>query len=90
MEHFDDVGWRRDVDNRRGDKLIHGLVVGGTGRIMDQSCSTDIDGTRDESHANTLLLRNSLQSSNEIGPLKVLQRVLIKARKKKIDIQIVP
>lgn len=75
VEELDDVRRRRTVDYRRRDELVHRLVVRGVSGIVHQTCATDVDGAREERHAQGLLVRYSLESANKIRPLQVLRTI---------------
>lgn len=74
VEKLENIRWRRRVDDGSSDKLIHGLVVGRLGGIVDETGAADIDGSREESHAERLLVGNALESADEIGALEILRR----------------
>ena len=72
MQKLEDVRWRRSIDNGRCDQLVHGLVVGRLGGVMDKPGTADIDGTGEESHTERLLMGDTLQGANKIGSFKIL------------------
>lgn len=57
--------------------MIHGFMVGGERGIMHESGTTGVDGTRKESHAERLLMRNALEGANKVGSLKILSMRLV-------------
>jgi len=63
---------RWGVDDRRCYDLVHCLVVLGFRRIMDEAGTADVDPTGEECHAEGLVMGNPLKSSDEVGPLQVL------------------
>lgn len=51
VEKLEHVGWGRRVDDRGGDELVHGFVIGGLGGVMDEAGAAAIDGAGEEGHA---------------------------------------
>lgn len=64
VQEFEDVGWGRGVDHGGGDELVHCLVVGRLGGVVDKASAADVDGAGQESHAERFLVRNGLESAN--------------------------
>lgn len=73
VEEFEDVGGWRGVDDRRRDDLVHCLVVGGAGGVVDEAGAAAVDGTGEEGHADAALLGDSLERADEICPFEVLR-----------------
>ena len=74
VEEFDNIRWRRSVNDGGSDELVHSLVVGGLGGIVNETGTANINGTREKSHAEGFLVGDALQSPNKIRALKILER----------------
>ena len=64
VEHFEDVGRGRRVDDGGGDELVHCFVVGGCGGVVDDAGAAAVDGAAKESHADGFLVGDALESAN--------------------------
>lgn len=76
VEEFEDVGWGRDVDDGGRDDLVHGLVVGGFGWVVDESRATAIDGAGEEGHADGFLVGDALEGADEVCAFEVLKELI--------------
>lgn len=76
VEKAHDVAWERGVDNGSSDELVHGFVVRGMSGIMDEAGTTGIDAAGEEGHAQRLIVRNPLESANDVRALQILQMSL--------------
>ena len=74
VEELEHVGRRAGVDDAGGDELIHCLMIGGLGRVVDEAGAAAVDGAREKCHANGFLVRYTLEGTDEVGPLEVLLR----------------
>lgn len=72
VKELDNVGWGRGVDDRGGNELVHGLVVRWLSWVVNKAGAADVDSTRKESHTKRLLMRNALESANEVSTLEIL------------------
>ena len=72
VQHLEHVGWRRGVDDGGGDELVHGLVVGGLGRVVHQAGTAAVDGAGEEGHADGFLVGDALEGADEVGAFEVL------------------
>ena len=72
VQEFEDVGGRAGIDDGGGDKLVHGLVVGGLRGVMDKAGAATVDSAREEGHADGFLVRNALEGADEVSAFEVL------------------
>lgn len=72
LEHFEDVGGGRGVDDGGGDELVHCFVVGGFGGVVDEAGAAAVDGAGEEGHAEGLLEGDTLEGADEVGAFEVL------------------
>ena len=72
VQHLEHVGWRRGVDDGGGDELVHGLVVGGLGRVVHEAGTAAVDGAGEEGHADGFLVGDALEGADEVGAFEVL------------------
>ena len=88
MKHLDHVAWGWSADDRGGDDLIHSLVVGWVGRVVDEAGSAGVDRAGEESHTNGALVGDALERPDQVGAFQVLGEALVSGserRKKKGD-----
>lgn len=64
VQELEDVGRGRRVDDGRRDDLVHCLVVGGVGGVMDKAGAAAVDGAGEEGHAQGLLMRDALEGAD--------------------------
>lgn len=43
VKKFDHVAWRRRINDRGGDELVHGFVVGRAGWVVDKTGAANVD-----------------------------------------------
>lgn len=72
VEEFQHIAGRGRVDDRGGNDLVHGLVVGRFGRVVDETGAAAVDGAGEESHAQGFLVGNGLERADQIGALEIL------------------
>ena len=72
VEKLQDVGGGRGVDDRRRNKLVHGFVVGGVRRVVDEAGAAGVNCAGDEGHADGALVRDALEGADEVGAFEVL------------------
>lgn len=72
VEDAEDVGGGRGVDDGRGDQLVHGLVGGGVGGVVEQAGAAGGHGAGEEGDADGALLGDGLEGADQIGALEVL------------------
>ena len=63
-EEFQDVGRGWCVDDGGGDELVHCFVVGGFGGVVDEAGAGDVDGAREEGHAEGFLVGDGLEGAD--------------------------
>lgn len=74
VKELDNVRWGRGVDYWGSDELVHCLVVGGLGGIMNKAGAADIDSTGEEGHAEGFLVGDALQGADEVCALEILKK----------------
>lgn len=72
VQEFEHVGWRGDVDDGGGDDLVHGLVVGGFGWVVDEPGAAAVDGAGEEGHADGFLVGDALEGADEVCAFEIL------------------
>ena len=72
VKHLDHVAGGWSVDDRRGDDLVHSLVVGWVRRVVDEACSAGVDSAGEESHTNGALVGDALERADQVGAFQVL------------------
>lgn len=72
VEKFEDVRGRWSIDHGRGDELVHCLMVGRVGRVVNETSAAGVDGSRQEGEADGALFRDALERADQIGTLEVL------------------
>ena len=48
VEEFEDVAWWRNIDDIGCDELIHSFMVGGMGRVVEETRGEEADGAGEE------------------------------------------
>ena len=64
VQQFEHVRGRGRVDDGGGNELVHGLVVGGFGRVVHEAGAAAVDGAGEESHAQASLVRDALEGAD--------------------------
>ena len=67
VQHAQDVGGLWRVDDGGRDELVHGLVVGGVGGVVHEAGAADVDGAREEGHAEGFVVRDALEGADDVG-----------------------
>ena len=75
VQEFEHVRRRWGIYDRSRYQLIHCFVVRGFRGVMHKTGTTAVNGTGKESHADGFLVRNSLESANQVSSLKILRLV---------------
>lgn len=64
VEEFEDVRGGRGVDDRGGDKLVHGFVVRGFGGVVYEAGAAAGNRAGEEGHAEGFLVGDTLESAD--------------------------
>jgi len=73
VQEFNHVVRCWSIDDRRGNKLIHGLVIRWVGRVVHESRAACVDRAGDEGHAHGFVVRDTLECADDVCALKILQ-----------------
>ena len=52
--------------------MVHGLMIRGSARVVDEASATDVDSTGEEGHTDRPLVSYALKGTDEVGSLKIL------------------
>ena len=64
VQHLDDVGGGRGVDDGGGDELVHCFVVGGLAGVVHEAGAAAVDAAREEGDAHGLVVGDALEGAD--------------------------
>ena len=74
VEELEHVARRGAVDDGGRNELVHGLVVRGAGRVVDETGAAAVDGAGEKGHADGALVGYPLECADEVSTLEVLRK----------------
>lgn len=64
VQELEHVVWRGGGDDGAGDELVHGLVVGGVGGVVQEAGAAEGGAAAEEGHADGFLVRDALEGAD--------------------------
>ena len=72
VQHFENVGGGRGVDDGGGDELVHCLVVRRLAGVVDEARAAAVGAAGEEGHADGFLVGDALEGADQVGALEIL------------------